>query len=214
MAPMRSKVKKFIVMCAALSLVIGLASSSHASPITFTDITWFNDTGTVPSVDLVSHGYGSVDKLEGVFDYVSWTHHFEFDPPAQEVLNGTLTVWLTDDADPCWQPFEFALGWAEDWSWDFGEAATDTYSYSVTASYLEDGAFTVTLASVLGDFYIDRSELSITYTPVPLPSAILFLASGLAGLFGFSRIRKLRPSKVVGHMTAKLRADGLRNPDS
>ena len=184
--------KKFIVTSAALLLVIGLATSSGASPISeFTDTTLFSEGGTNPSDDLVSYGYGSVNMLEGPLDYVRWTHHFEFDPLAQEV---TLTVSLRDDSeDPFWQTFEFALGWAEDWTFDLGEVDTGDYSYSVTASYLEDGAFTVTLASLLGDFYIDQSVLSGTYTPVPVPSAILLLASGLAGLFGFSRRRNYRP---------------------
>ena len=185
--------KKFIVTSVALLLVIGLATSSGASPIT--DITEFTDTGTILPVDLVSYGYGSVNMLEGPLDYVRWTHHFEFDPPALEVLSGTLTVWLTDDTDPFWQPFEFALGFAEDWTFDLGEVDTGTYSYSVTASYLEDGEFSVTLFSLLGDFYIDQSVLSVTYTPVPVPSAILLFASGLAGLFGFSRRRNYRPLK-------------------
>ncbi len=189
--------KKFIVTSAALLLVIGLATPSSASTINdINDITEFTEGGTVPFEDLVSYGYGSVNMLEGPFDYVRWTHHFEFNPPAQEVLSGTLTVSLRDDSeDPFWQTFEFALGWAEDWTFDLGEVDTGDYSYSVTASYLEDGAFTVTLASLLGDFYIDQSVLSITYTPVPVPSAILLLASGLAGLFGFSRRRNYRPLK-------------------
>ena len=193
--------KKFIVTSAALLLVIGLATSSGASPIPFTDTTFFDEEGTFfdeeginPSDDLVSYGYGTVNKLDGPFDYVRWTHHFEFDPPALEVLSGTLTVSLRDDSeDPFWQTFEFALGWGEDWTFDLGEVDTGDYSYSVTASYLEDGAFTVTLASLLGDFYIDQSELNVTYEPVPIHKSLLLLGAGLLGLIGFGfRRRKAR----------------------
>ena len=214
MASRRTKVKKFIVTSVALLLVIGLATSSGASPITFTDTTLFTAGGTDPSEDLVSYGYGTVNKLDGAFDFVRWTHHFEFYPPAQEVLSGTLTVSLTDDLeDPFWQPFEFALGFAEDWTFDLGEVDTGEYSYSVTASYLEDGEFSVTLFSLLGDFYIDWSDLSVTYTPVPIPSAILLLASGLAGLAGFGRRRELSAFKVTGQMIRGIRLDELRNGD-
>ena len=185
--------KKLLSICAALLLIVGLIRTSDASPITPPPyVTEFEENGTNPPGDLVSYGGEKVNKLEGSWDHVRWTHHFEFDPPAQEVLSGTLTVWLADDCcDPWWQPFEFAVGWAEDGTFAFGEVDTDSYSYSVTASYLEDGEFTVTIASVLGDFYIDQSELSITYSPVPIPTSILLLASGLAGLFGVRKKKEI-----------------------
>ena len=182
--------KKLVVVFAALIASIGLASTSNASTFTIIDTTYFYVDDTDPSEDLVSYGYGDVNKLEGPLDYVRWTHHFEFNPPVQEVLSGNLTVYLRDDSDPFWQPFEFALGWAEDWSFDFGEVDTGEYSYSVTASYLEDGAFTVTIASLLGDFYIDRSDLNVTYSPVPIPSSVLLLGAGLLGLIGIGFRRK------------------------
>ena len=184
--------KKLVVVFAALIASIVLASTSSADTFTFTDTTYFDEdyNYTKPPEDLVSYGYGTMNKLDGPLDYVQWTHHFEFNPPDQEVLSGNLTVYLRDDSDPFWQPFEFALGWAEDWSFDFGEVDTGEYSYSVTASYLEDGAFTVTIASLLGDFYIDRSDLNVTYSSVPIPSSVLLLGAGLLGLIGIGFRRK------------------------
>ena len=182
--------KKLLRICAVMLFVVGVASISDANPITFTDITTFTEDGTVDTEDLVSYGYGTVKRLDGTSDYVTWTHHFDFDPPVQEVLSGTLTVSLADDCrDPGWLPFEFAVGWAEDWTFAFGEVDTGDYSYSVTASFLEDGEFTVTIADVWGDFDINTSVLSITYSPVPIPTSIFLLASGLAGLIGIRRKR-------------------------
>ena len=184
--------KKLFTICAALLFVLGVARISDANTIEFfKDTMTFTNSGTLPDTDdLVGYGYGDVNKLEGSFDYVRWTHHFEEIFPVHEILSGNLTVYLQDDSDPCWQPFEFAVGWAEDWTFDFGEVDTGEYSYSVTASYLEDGAFTVTIASLLGDFYIDQSDLNITYSSVPIPSSILLLGAGLLGLIGIGFRRK------------------------
>lgn len=177
--------KNLIVTFAALFLVIGVVSSSHAA--SFTDSTTFTPSGTDPSEDYVNHGYGDVNKLEGPSDFVRWTHHFEFDPQVHDGLSGDLIIWLQDDRDPWWQPFEFALGWAEDGTRDFGEIDTGPYTYSVTGSSLEDAAFTVTLASLFGDFYVYQSDLTITYTHTPIPSAVWLLGSGLVGLVRFKR---------------------------
>lgn len=193
-----------MVLC-AVTLVFGTIGLAGAVPIVFTDTTWFTDNGTNPEEDYVSHGWGDVNRLDGWHDltdglvaggmrtghdYVKWTHHFPFDPPAAEVLSGTVTLWLSDDEDdPWWQPCEFALGWGEDRTWGFGEVDSGDYSYDVTASYLEDGEFTITLVSLWGDFFIDKSDLEITYNPVPEPSTMLLLGCGLIGLAGFGRKR-------------------------
>jgi len=183
--------KKFLGIFSALLLVMVWVSSSDATPITFIDTTFFNPTGTNPLEDYVRHGRGTVNKLDGILDYVTWIHHFDFVPPAEEVTAGKLTVWLKDDAeDPWWFPCEYAFGWAEDGTWDLGEVDTGDYSYNVTASYLEDGKFQIVLGSLGGDFYIDRSDLKVTYNPVPEPGTLLLLGSGLLGLAGYGFKRK------------------------
>jgi hypothetical protein len=202
--------KKLAIVLLGLAFIFGLTQVVAAAPITFTDTTEFTATGTTPGGDLDDYGWGEVNKLDGILnyvdgmgplgsDYVAWTHHFDFNPPALEVLSGSLSIQLYDDQvkeykwfrwtgnyidDKAW---EFGGGIAEDGNYDLGEVDTGTYSFDVTASYLEDGAFSILLGSLGGDFYISQSDLTIEYNPVPEPATILLMGVGLLGLAGFSR---------------------------
>ncbi len=128
----------------------------------------------------------NLNHYVGWFEVYSYTHEFDFVPPYSTINSGVLTVDLHDDGGFL-DGWELAFGWAEDGTWDFGEIDMGSHSYQVDASWLEDGEFTVSIASILGDFYVDRSTLEIDYTPVPEPSTFLLLG---AGLFGIVFIRR------------------------
>ena len=186
-------------LCVALVFLFGSLNVS-AVPITFTDTSIFTSTGVYDSVDgtsdLDAFNRGDVNFLSTSFpqaeaydfDYVAWTHHFDFTPPADYIMSGSLSLSIRDDSDI--YTAEFALGLAEDGTWGVGEVDTNTYDFNVSTAFLADGEFSLVVASLLGDFYIDRSDLTITYmslgesVSVPEPKSLALLGLGLL-LMGF-----------------------------
>jgi len=193
--------RKVLLFLAAGFLSVVLIGVAGATPITIVDTTLFNPGGTTPAEDYDAHGYGTVNKLDWSLDYVTWTHHFP-DAPAPaigSVISGEITIYLRDDeGDVCWNPFtwDIGVGMAEGWTWAWGDVDTEAYSYNVTASYLDDGEFQVTVGSIWGDFYIDQSDLEVTYNPVPEASTLLLLGSGLPGLALWARTRRRKKTSA------------------
>ena len=165
-------------------LVAMFASSSivFGDIITLTDVTTFSATGTDSPEDLVASGGQFVNKLEGFHDFVTWDHLYTFEPAAQDILSAELTITLRDD--------QFCDGWEfgllfREGSWiTAGEVDTDDYQFNANVNAVADGSYRVSLVSLGGDFYIDRSELTVTYrsASVPEPTTISLLGMGLLGI--------------------------------
>jgi len=200
--------KALIIGLSGLLFLFGTVSIAGATPITLIDTTKFTTTGTDSAEDLDSYGWGDVNKLDGIgnwvdgigplgSDYVTWTHNFIFDPAAAQINSAELKISFTDDdTDWLWWGFipidhELGVGWTEDGIWDIGEIDTGTVGpYSLNVDYVSDGTFSVTVASLGGDFLIDFSELTINYEPVPEPATMLLFGVGLVGLAGIHRKKR------------------------
>ncbi|MBU0544449.1 MAG: PEP-CTERM sorting domain-containing protein [Proteobacteria bacterium] len=175
-----------------LTLILVFCIAGVASADILTDTTVFTATGTIASEDYVSHGWGNVNYLNWTSDYVTWNHQFTFIPPAAIINSATLLISFTDDERDRLNPltWDIGIGWTESGQWDFGSVDTGLYPYDVNVDFLADGIFQVTIASVWGDFYINQSDLTINYTPVPEPTTMLLLGLGLLGVAGIRRFKK------------------------
>lgn len=189
--------KKFLLILVSFLVVFIVGGVAGADQLILDTIN-FEDI-TLESDKLVA-SRGEIAFLEGRGDYVQWTHYFDF-PSDIEVTSGMLTLLLSDDGSDC---FEFALGWAEGGSWWIQEVDDAAYEYAVSTSALGDGEFTIFLASVWGDFYIDQSVLSIEYdpitsigprgdvSPVPEPATMMLFGAGLVGMAAIGRKKFFR----------------------
>lgn len=192
--------KMLLGVLVTVLLLVGTGGTASATPIKFTDITTFSDSGTNAAADLVGYRGSSVKQLEFLSDYVTWKHQFTFMPAAQQnSISGRLSIFIEDDERDrngfrYLSTKEYALGYTESGNWAFGEVNAGTYSYNINASSsLQDGVFQISLIDVGGDFSIVRSELEITYepvnAPVPEPGTMVLLGFGMLGLAIYGKRR-------------------------
>ena len=71
--------KKSLLCISVFFLIFGMYGGASAATITIYDY------ATLDDID--SYGGTSPNELEYFTDWVSWTHHFEFDPPMSQILS-------------------------------------------------------------------------------------------------------------------------------
>lgn len=180
----------------ALAL-IGLSGGASAG-LLIEDTTYFGLYGTSSAEDLDGYGGDYVKWLEYSGDYVAWTHHYDFDPSYGHITNASLMLYFYDDdpRDRWWAPWEWEIGAGIDESgaWEIGGIDTGSYTFDVGISTLTDGKYSLLVSSLLGDFKIKKSILSIHYDPkaVPEPGTLLLLGSALLAMAAVNRRRRGR----------------------
>lgn len=116
----------------------------------------------------------------------SYTHDINDDGfVLGSAISGNLNIEIRDDNDRWW---EFSLVTVEDFDFDTGSFRfyandfNNELELEALAALNADGLLDVTVTSLLGDFYVGNSVLSVI-TEVPEPGTIALVGAGLFGLF-------------------------------
>ncbi len=174
-------------------LVFGMVGTASAISYTYTDD---YDAG-----HLLMKG-----RLLGYDDSVSWKFNIAdkdsgfFNPTKQDVTSAQISLSLQDDTG-CFDFWEFANLGVGDNSFNW-EVNTGDVSFTIASlmTLSDSGTVEATLTATLGDFYFRHatltaqgtdpgSDIDTSAVPVPEPSTMLLMGTGILGLVAYGRKR-------------------------
>ena len=162
---------------ASLAILGGSMGAANAGPVTWTD---FHDY----TPDLLLHTFQTELFTHDITDGVGG-----FNAGSDQVDSYSLTFNLYDDRD---QAYEWALfaqpGEIKTFTTLEG-IETGSWTYSGIWELEHTGHLTVAFSSLLGDFYLGSSTLTVNGHSVPEPGTLALFG---AALLGFGLIRRKR----------------------
>jgi hypothetical protein len=178
---MTKKTKTNAKWIASLAILGGsMGGVANAGPVTWTD---FHDF--------------TPDRLITTFHSELYTHDITggaggFNPGSDQVDSYSLTFDLYDDRDQAYEIALFSQPGDLFSNTFFNLSGTETAGWTLSGAWqLESsGHLTVAISSLLGDFYLGSSTLTVKGHSVPEPGTLALLGTALLG-FGLIRRKRI-----------------------